>query len=277
MNDVRKKSPRAPTMALADAIERVDKVYEQEGRHAVPADSVAQALGYKNSTNGAAAQAIASLRYYGLLDRPKEGFLAVSKDFESYKFNPDESQKRSLLVGWLRTPKVFADLLDKYVGRLPSEATIRYDLISFGFIPSVADGYVSVFRRSVDFARFYEISTDVEFVEQAHAAKAADLNEDLQAVAGAGGGGVSVDPALLKQAMEIINASNATAVLLEQKNGGNSQAQLKEESDDVLRVPVRLAKGRCAWLELPVPFFESDKERLKKYIDMQFTDDDSNE
>ncbi|TDF62056.1 hypothetical protein [Cupriavidus sp. L7L] len=266
MSDVRKKSPRAPTMALPDALDRVEKIYAQEGRHATPIEIVAQALGYKSATNGSAAQAIASLRYYGLLERPKEGHLVVSKDYESYKYSPDEAQKQSLLIGWLRTPPIFSTLLDKYDGRLPSDANIRYDLISMGFIPGGADAYVSVFRRSVEFARFFEQATaQPEDDEQQPALLSVAEPTPVQA------------EMLLRMPAPQMHATGhvvqpAPAAHSAVQAGGTI-AHAQTHSPDVIRVPVRLSKGRCAYLELPIPFYEADKKRLKAYIDMQLADD----
>ncbi|MFP6557515.1 hypothetical protein WJ542_04100 [Paraburkholderia sp. B3] len=254
MSDVRKKSPRAPTLALPDALERVEKVYSVEGRHATPTEIVAQALGYKSATNGSAAQTIASLRYYGLLERPKEGFLAVSKDYENYKFSPEETQKQALIIGWLRTPSIFSTLLEKYDGRLPSDANIRFDLISLGFIPGGADAYVSVFRRSVEFARFYE-----------HAAFQSEDDPLSQPTTPEQPTGQP------PEALQPLQAAPQAAHVV------HPAAPVAAHNPDVIRVPVRLPKERMAWLELPIPFYEADKERLKAYIDMQLADDPDDE
>lgn len=266
MSDVRKKSPRAPTMALPDALDRVEKIYAQEGRHATPTDIVAQALGYKSAGNGSAAQAIASLRYYGLLERPKEGHLAVSKDYESYKYSPDEAQKQAFLIGWLRTPPVFSTLLDKYDGRLPSDANIRYDLISMGFIPAGADAYVSVFRRSVEFSRFFE-----------QAAAQQEHDEQQSPLLGVADPNPLQAEMLLRMPAPQMHATGHVAQPAPAAHGaalaGGATAQAQTHNEDVIRVPVRLSKGRCAWLELPIPFYEADKKRLKAYIDMQLADD----
>lgn len=254
MNDVRKKSPRAPTLALPDALERVEKVYAAEGRHATPTEIVAQALGYKSATNGSAAQTIASLRYYGLLERPKEGFLAVSKDYENYKFSPEESQKQALVIGWLRTPSIFSTLLEKYDGRLPSDATIRYDFIGLGFLPSGADAYVGVFRRSVEFARFYERPSEPS-------------QDDLLALPTVPEQPVGQPPEVAavtqSQPPHAVHVAHA--------------APIAAHNPDVIRLPIRLPKERMAWLELPIPFYEADKDRLKAYIDMQLADDPDDE
>ena len=107
MNEVlRKKSPRAPSIPLDEAIERTLRVYEKEKRHPTPTEVVAQDIGYKSANNGAALAVLASLRYYGLLERPEDGKLSVSKDVENYRYSPDEKTKRDLLLKWLRTPQV---------------------------------------------------------------------------------------------------------------------------------------------------------------------------
>jgi len=37
---------------------------------------------------------------------------------------------------------------------------------------------------------------------------------------------------------------------------------------------VRLAGGRRAWIEIPTPFYLSDKRRIKAQIDLLLTDDE---
>jgi hypothetical protein len=40
---------------------------------------------------------------------------------------------------------------------------------------------------------------------------------------------------------------------------------------------VRLDQSRRAWLEIPTPFYEADKKRLKAQIDLLLTDDEIEE
>ncbi|MFE6661924.1 hypothetical protein ACFVAR_23515 [Bacillus subtilis] len=254
---VRKKSPRAPSMPLTDALERTVKLYEKEGRHATSVDVVAQGLGYKDSKNGRAAQALASLRYYGLVERPKEGYLAVSKDFESYQFAPSASIKRDLLIKMLTTPPVFAELLEKYEARLPSDATIKFDLIQKGFSSGTADNVVALFRESVGFVGYYESSP-----------AAVDGGDEEQSDAVVAG---DVDYAQTPQ--QQVDSRDALSDQVEVRR----QSLVRETSEEMVRIPVRLPKNRQAWLEIPIPFFEADKARLKAYIDLQLTDDEEGE
>ena len=248
---MRKRSPRAPSIALSEAIEKASKIYDIERCHAAPAEGVAQHLGYKNAGNGAVMSVLASLRYYGLLERPKDGVVAVSKDIESYKFAPNETIKQALITKWLKSPPVFAELLDKYTESLPSDATLKFELIQKGFSPTGADICQQVFRRSVDFAHYFEHSPLIQ-AEQDAENDGEDENTEQNEVAAANPAPQSPS-ASLKLQHAIVPAS------------------LSEDAD---RIPVRLAGGRRAWIEIPIPFYAADKERLKKQIDLLLTDDE---
>jgi hypothetical protein len=237
-NIPRKKSPRAPTLPLGEAIERVMKAYDKERLHPASTEVVAQNLGYKGAApSGSALAAMASLRYYGLLERPGDGLLAVTKEVEALKYAPDDSLKRSLLLGFLRRPALFAELLEKYSTGLPSDANLKYDLIQRGFLPATAAEVVSVFRRSVEFTHYFD-----------------NAGADLAPIAS--------EPAPPEQ--------EPTA------NRAAPHASTPEVPDDRGHdhIPVRLPGARRAWLVIPTPFFAADKQRLKAQIDLLLTEDE---
>lgn len=235
MNEpVRKKSPRAPTISLDEAINGAIKIYEKEHRHAAPTEAVAQHLGYKGANNGSAIKFIASIRYYGLLERPADGQLAVAKDVESYQFAPSSEIRNALLRQWLKTPPIFAELLDKYPAELPSDKTLRYDLIQRGFLPDAVDQVVNVFRSSVDFARYY-----------------APVSKEPGSV-------LSEEP--LSDSQTTASTDTPARAL-----------QIELNSD---RIPIRLPGSRRAYIEIPLPFYAADKERIKKQIDLLLTQED---
>ena len=158
---IRKKSPRAPSMPLNEALDRAVKAYEKERLHAAPIEVVANNIGYKNANNGAALSAIASMRYFGLLERPKEGYLAVSKDVESFRFAPDEAMRRDLLIRFLRLPQLYEQLLDQYSTGLPSDANLKFALINRGFAPLSAETVISAFKQSVAFVGYFDSPREV--------------------------------------------------------------------------------------------------------------------
>lgn len=245
---IRKKSPRAPSMPLNEALDRALKVYDQERLHPAPVEVIASGMGYKSANNGSALSAIASLRYYGLLDRPKDGCLAVTKNVELYKFTPSETTRSELLIEFLKSPPLYAELIEQYTGGLPSDATLIYELIQRGFIPSAAEGAVSCFKQSVQFAAYFERKT---------ATSKASLDDDLDEIEG------SVTPVASSAQVEVPSAPPTRPGL-----------HASPEDENLDRYPVRLPGGRKAWLLIPTIFYEADKTRLKAQIDLLFTEDD---
>ena len=237
----RRKSPKAPSMPLDEAVSRAISIYEKEQRHAAPTDVVAQDIGYKNANNGAALSALASLRGYGLLESPEPGKLAVSADVQSFRYAPDEELKDELLRKWLKSPPIFAFLLGKYVENLPPDATIRYDLIQRGFKPNNVESIVKAFKGSVEFAKYYEVRSEAD---GASSPSPIDPKED---------GDLPIGSMPYKR----------------------PHAPSNDASIEADRIPVRLDTKRRAWLEIPTPFYEADKDRLKAQIDLLLTDDES--
>lgn len=248
--NIKKRSPRAPGVALNEALERVFQIYEAERLHPAPTDVVAQALGYKNANNGAALTLIASLRYLGLLSRPKDGFLAVAKEVEAYKFAPDETMKRSLLIGFLRRPQLYAELLERYSSGLPSDANLKFELIQRGFAPNTAETALTVFRKSVEFSGYFD-----------------GASNSTSEPASIDGDGEMLGSQIGTTEQQKLEAS-ATENLFGQ------QIQLTPGLINIDKIPVRLSGGRRAWLYIPTPFYGADKSRLKAQIDLLITEED---
>jgi hypothetical protein len=202
-------------------------------------------LGYKNANNGAALQVIASLRYYGLVERPQDGMLAVTKDVEEFQYVPSDQARQDILRRWLTAPSVFSELLARYQAGLPADQNLRFDLIQRGFSPSAAEALIPVLRRSVDYAEYFEHQPEIE------------------------GERVLGDEPSAKDA----TASGALAEPMQATTRPTEQVLIG--SDTVLdQIPVRLPGGRRAWLAIPSPFFTADKVRLKAQIDLLLADDE---
>ena len=245
----RKKSPRAPSLPLDEALTRVMKVYDRERLHPAPTDVVSQHLGYKSANSGTALSALASLRYFGLLERPKEGMLAVAKEVESYIYAPDEKLKRSLLLGFLGRPVLYSELLEKYVSGLPSDANLKFELIQRGFAPQAAESALIVFKGSVAFADYYNGESGDEAEEDAY-----DYSQSAFPVAD--------EPQSAGDKAGLTVPSSAVI------------PQAEPDDAELDRIPVRLPGGRRAWLFIPTPFYNADKLRLKAQIDLLLTLED---
>jgi hypothetical protein len=250
----RKRSPRAPIIALDEALERTLKIYEKDRVHPIPTDIAARHMGYAGANNGAALQCLASLRYYGLLVRPKDGLVAVSKDVEAYKFAPSEDLRKAFLRRFLSAPSLFADLLDRAQGGMPSDEALRYELIQRGFIPGSAAIVAAAFKRSVEFA---------------DALNADALNGDAPVPP-------SLAPAEVDASIDDIQEVSAARSQPAESSRAPSSAPVSTAPDDADndRIPVRLSGGRRAWIVVPALFYAKDKERLKAQIDLLLTQDE---
>lgn len=252
---VRKRSPRAPLISLKEAVDRAIKVYSEEGRHPASADIVAKHLGYKSAENGAAKRALAALGYYGLIERPSEGMVAVAKSVEEYKFAPSDELRTQILKKWLATPAVFAELQEKFQDRLPSDASLKFELIQKGFKPAAADECLSAFRESVNYVQSVSPSLDTVEAEIPPADETTEAS--IEAVADQRTVDASGRAGEPSTRMTPIATSRDLAI---------------EDSSD--RIPVRLAGGRRAWLVIPSPFYAADKSRLISQIQLLLTDDE---
>lgn len=253
---VRKKSPRAPSIPLDDALDKAMKVYDKECLHPAPTDVVAQHMGYKDANNGRALGALASLRYYGLVERSSNGLLSVTKDVESYRYAPSDEMRRAYLRRFLTAPVLFAELLERYSSGLPSDGNLRYELIQRNFLPATAESLVGILRRSADFAKVYE----QEPLQGASAV--APEGEEFELVP---------EPV---QPVEIARTAPAAPVQHRSANVQREESLSPDEMSGHDRIPVRLSRGRRAWLLIPHVFHEADKQRLKAQIDLLLTEDD---
>lgn len=240
------RSPRAPSFSLEESLRNALTLYEGNGKHLIPAEVAAKALGYSGANNGSAARALASMKSFGLLESNNKGDLAVSGDVEGYKYAPDDEHKQELLVRWLRLPKIYAELLDEYHDRLPSDQAIRYKLIKMGFLPSAAEECLKNLKASVQFSRYYDRPSEPD-----------DLSNE------SGMMGEASPPEAPSSPASPANSSSPAAP---------TQSATPTHSAD--RIPVRLSRGRRAWIEIPSPLYKADKDLLKAQIDLIFTDEE---
>ena len=116
-------------------------------------------------------------------------------------------------------------------------------------MPPSAGDVVSVFRRSVEFTRYFE-SNDAESAPALSAPTSVEDQEPPQTL-----------------------AAEPLAVPMPVAGPKVPRPEVWDDAD-CDRIPVWLRGGRRAWLVIPTPFFNADKARLKAQIDLLLTEDD---
>lgn len=249
-----KRGPNFPKNPLSWAIEKGLVVYETEGMHSFPAESLARSLGYNGAKNGAAIRAIANLSVYKVIERESKGMYRVSEKLRDYKLVEDKKVKLEILSGWLNAPKVFSALLDKFSPLdLPSDNTLIYELVAIhGFKEDVAKIVLKSFKDSVNFVaetggfKDLEAAIDLDYDES-------NPENNPQAIADT--------PPQPQRAGGIINSAIAASTSCQQDIIG-------------IRIPILLAGGRKAFIELPEEFYEKDKIKLKAHLELMTTLDE---
>lgn len=148
----RTRSPAYPSLNLAEAINRAQAFFNQEGRAPVPPEVAVKAWGY-NTLNGASARVLAAVRQYGLLE-DVNGDVRVSERALTILLEPDISEERlEAMREAAQQPQVFNDILTAFPEELPSEQGLVAHLVrKSGFTEEGARKVNSVLRATLELA-----------------------------------------------------------------------------------------------------------------------------
>lgn len=145
------RSPSYPVFDLAEAIQKADAVYGGEKRSATTADVVASHLGYSKA-QGPGGRAVSALRQYGLLEDTNGKCRISDRGYTLIQYDRNSREWRAAAKEAATLPTLFHELADEYSGGLPSDATLRNDLLRKGFNPGAIQDVVSIFRSTMSLA-----------------------------------------------------------------------------------------------------------------------------
>lgn len=154
------RSPNYPTMTLDKAIELTQKFFDKYTRSSVPADLAISALGY-SSKSSTSKQYLATLIYFGLMDatgQKNERKVKISElGFKILK-NPIPNEKALALRQAALKPAIFYKIWKAYPDSLPESSLLSWELASnYHFNPRTISDFISVFERTMKFAKVYEL------------------------------------------------------------------------------------------------------------------------
>ncbi|GAA2614268.1 hypothetical protein SMC26_24140 [Actinomadura fulvescens] len=155
----RSRSPSYPGISLDVAIQRAKKLYDIEKRHAAPVATIAAHWGYKFGTSSSNTS-IAALKKFGLLadEGARDRRMARLTDLAlEILLNPQPTG--SIRMAAL-LPRIHKELYDKYGASLPSDASLKHELImTRNFTESGADDFISQYKKTLAFAGLDEEPT----------------------------------------------------------------------------------------------------------------------
>lgn len=142
------RSPSYPVFDLKEAIEKLADVYKAEKRSATTPDVVASHLGY-GQAKGPGGRAVSALRQFGLLEDSNGKCRISDLGYTLIQYDRGSAEWKSAVMQASRFPALFSELVEAYPHSLPSDATLRNDLLHKGFNPSVITEVVSIFRSTM--------------------------------------------------------------------------------------------------------------------------------
>ncbi|MBZ5491470.1 MAG: hypothetical protein LAO76_11115 [Acidobacteriia bacterium] len=145
------RSPSYPAFDLGEAIQKAEAVYKAEKRTATTSEVIASHVGYSQAT-GPGGRAVSALRQYGLLEENAGRYRISDLGYTLVHFSRDSEEWKRAVVDASRRPVLFKELLEKYGEELPSDATLKNELLSRGFNPAAVSDVVTIFRNTMSLA-----------------------------------------------------------------------------------------------------------------------------
>ena len=140
------RSRRYPSMALEQAIERIEKAYDADRQNTIDRETMAQHIGY-SGISGASDQAIGTLTQYGLIERAGKGEMRVSSiAIDILHPEPGQNSAEAMKQAAFH-PTVFRELFEKFP-TLPSESGLRSYLKREGFLDRAVNLIAAAYREN---------------------------------------------------------------------------------------------------------------------------------
>jgi hypothetical protein len=147
------RSPNFPSIDLGAAIGRAKVIYEREKRAATSADVILKHLGYKRRS-GAAGRVLSALLQYGLLEKHNTLYRLSEHAHRILNLSETSPERRRAMEACALRPSLFRELLTTYKDGLPSDDTLKDQLIANRqFNPTSVSLFIQVFRGTIELAK----------------------------------------------------------------------------------------------------------------------------
>ena len=151
VSSVRVRSPNYPVLDLRDAVQKVRTVYQKQNVHPASRDVIAKVLGYAG-LNGASGGVVSTLVKYGLMEQAAGDQIKVSGDgLDVVVHRKGDPEYAAVIERAAFRPTLFRELHDQYGHSLPSDHTLRANLLHRQFNPKVVDSVIRVYRDTLEF------------------------------------------------------------------------------------------------------------------------------
>lgn len=146
----RVRSPRYPSISLAEAESLARRLFDGDGMNTVDREVAVEHMGYR-SLNGASAQILASLSQYGLVDNTGKGQIKLTPLALDLIIPENAERRADALRQAALTPKLFAELSERFATSIPSESNLRAYLVRQQFQPSALKSVIPAYLATCEY------------------------------------------------------------------------------------------------------------------------------
>lgn len=155
----RHRSPNYPAVGLQEAVERVKRLYEKDGKAGASPEIAAVHIGFQ-SAHGAAMSVVAALKKFGLVDTVKDRLVPSQRAIEIINLPENDARRLQALKDAALNPPIYRELIEQHRETgFPANDVLESELKTYkGFNPNAVAAFVKDFRDTLDFAGLSEIS-----------------------------------------------------------------------------------------------------------------------
>jgi hypothetical protein len=157
-----KRSPGYPMISLDEAIQKAKTLWDKDKNNPIPLAAAYEHLGYE-SKGGYAARIIAALKKFELISE-KQNVIKLTEDAVDLALHDHSDERYIDIVKKLALkPSIYEIIFNKYNGAIPSDSTLRIELIKeHEFNPESVDNFISSFRKTIEFAGLSQNHKELE-------------------------------------------------------------------------------------------------------------------
>src|SRR5665213_3133655 len=149
----RQRSPNYPAVGLREAVERVRKLIQADGKSGAPPEIAAKHIGY-SSAHGQAMSVVAALKKFNLVADSGGRLAPTQGALEIVNLPENDPRRQKALREAALSPFLYHELVAQHeVAGLPAADVLEAELTTYkGFNPKAVGGFVRDFLDTLEFA-----------------------------------------------------------------------------------------------------------------------------
>jgi hypothetical protein len=155
----RQRSPNYPAVGLREAVERVRKLYEADGKAGAPDKLAAIHIGFA-SAHGQAMAVLAALKKFGLIEPSNGRMVPTQRAIEIINLPEADPRRLQALKEAALSPAVYSELTQQHKETgFPADDVLQSELVTYkGFNRSAVAGFVKDLKDTLQFAGLSDLS-----------------------------------------------------------------------------------------------------------------------